>query len=118
MTGTKVEAIHHHGVAVGRDFVVGRVLERASSTPTPTACGSARSTSARTARPGDDRVRRAERRRRADGRRRAPGRGDAGRHASSKRAKLRGVVSEGMILAENELEIGARRRRASWCSTS
>ncbi len=34
-----------------------------------------------------------------------------------KRAKLRGVVSEGMILAENELELGAGRT-GSWCSTS
>ena len=35
-----------------------------------------------------------------------------------KQAKLRGVVSEGMILAENELEIGPGAARASWCSTS
>ena len=35
-----------------------------------------------------------------------------------KRAKLRGVVSEGMILAENELEIGIGRQRGSSCSTS
>ena len=36
MTGTKVEAIHHHGVPSAEGFVVGRVLERASATPTPT----------------------------------------------------------------------------------
>ncbi len=27
MTGTKVEAIHHHGVGAVENFVVGRVLE-------------------------------------------------------------------------------------------
>ena len=36
MTGTEVEAVHHHGVDALEHFVVGKVLEP-SSTPTPTA---------------------------------------------------------------------------------
>ena len=86
MTGTKVEAIHHHGVAVGASgFVVGRVLE-AEQHPDADRLQVCRvDLGADARRPGDDRLRRAERRRRADRRRRAPGRGDARRHASSRR---------------------------------
>ena len=104
MTGTKVEAVHHHGVDALEHFVVGKVLEHASSTRTPTASASAASTSA-TATRRADRLRRAERRRRPDRRGRPARRGDARRHEARK-AKLRGVESEGMILAEDELAIG------------
>ena len=36
MTGTEVERVQHHGVGALEDFVVGRVLDAPSSTPTPT----------------------------------------------------------------------------------
>ena len=55
---------------------------------------------------GHDRVRRAQRRRRADGRRRAPGRGDARRHEARQGEAARRRL-RGMILAEDELEIGS-----------
>ena len=82
MTGTKVEAIHHHGVPSTDGFVVGRVLERRAAPrrrPPEGLHGRPRRRSTATE-PGDDRLRRAERRRRADGRGRAPRRGDARRH--------------------------------------
>ena len=53
----------------------------------------------------DDRLRGAERRGWAAGGGRASGRGDA-RGEKLGRAKLRGVVSDGMILSESELELG------------
>jgi phenylalanyl-tRNA synthetase beta chain len=106
MTGTKVEAIHHHGVAATDGFLVGRVL---SAEPHPDAdrlkvctvdlgpevgepaqivCGAPNVAAGQTvavARPGAVMP---------DGTR-------------LKQAKLRGVVSEGMILSETELEIGS-----------
>jgi phenylalanyl-tRNA synthetase beta chain len=102
MTGTKVEAIHHHGVPAVEGFVVGRVL---SAEPHPDAdrlkvcsvdlgeerpanivCGAPNVAAEQTvavARPGAVMP---------DG-------------TKLKRAKLRGVVSEGMILSETELQI-------------
>jgi phenylalanyl-tRNA synthetase beta chain len=106
MTGTKVEAIHHHGVPSPDGFVVGRVL---SAEQHPDAdrlkvckvdigsedeqaativCGAPNVAAGQTvavARPGAVMP---------DG-------------TKLKQAKLRGVVSEGMILSESELEIGA-----------
>jgi phenylalanyl-tRNA synthetase beta chain len=103
MTGTKVEAIHHHGVPSVEHFVVGKVLsaeqhpdadrlkvcavELGEEQPATIVCGAPNVASGQTvavARPGAVMP---------DG-------------TKLKQAKLRGVVSEGMILAENELEIG------------
>jgi phenylalanyl-tRNA synthetase beta chain len=107
MTGTKVEAIHHHGVPSVEGFLVGRLLdvqphpdadrlrvckvdlgEAAPEGPATIVCGAPNVASGQTvavARPGAVMP---------DG-------------TKLKQAKLRGVVSEGMILAENELEIGS-----------
>jgi phenylalanyl-tRNA synthetase beta chain len=104
MTGTKVEAIHHHGVASSDGFVVGRVLsaeqhpdadrlkvcavdlgDGEESTAT-IVCGAPNVAAGQTvavARPGAVMP---------DG-------------TKLRQAKLRGVVSEGMILSESELEI-------------
>ncbi len=106
MTGTKVEAIHHHGVGAPERFVVGRVLacERHPNAdrlsvcevdlgdadpegPATIVCGAPNVAAGQTvavACPGA---------RMPDG-------------MEIKRAKLRGVVSEGMICAERELAIG------------
>jgi phenylalanyl-tRNA synthetase beta chain len=104
MTGTKVEAIHHHGVRAPERFVVGRVLacERhpdadrlsvcevdlghAADGPVTIVCGAPNVAAGQTvavACPGAVMP---------DG-------------MEIKRAKLRGVASEGMILAEQELAI-------------
>jgi phenylalanyl-tRNA synthetase beta chain len=106
MTGTKVEAIHHHGVADVEGFVVGRVLDArqhpdadrlkvcevdlgpaANDRPAKIVCGAPNVAAGQTvavARPGAVMP---------DG-------------TKLEAAKLRGVVSEGMILSENELELG------------
>jgi phenylalanyl-tRNA synthetase beta chain len=106
MTGTKVEAIHHHGVGAPERFVVGRVLacephpdaDRLSvcevdlgaaspDGPAKIVCGAPNVAAGQTvavACPGAVMP---------DG-------------TQIKRAKLRGVVSEGMICAERELAIG------------
>jgi phenylalanyl-tRNA synthetase beta chain len=106
MTGTKVEAIHHHGVRSPERFVVGRVLacerhpnadrlsvcevdlaDAAPEGPVTIVCGAPNVAAGQTvavACPGAVMP---------DG-------------MEIKRAKLRGVVSEGMICAEQELEIG------------
>jgi phenylalanyl-tRNA synthetase beta chain len=106
MTGTKVEAIHRHGVGALEQFVVGRVLEvsahpdadrlrvcevdlgeASENGPARIVCGASNVGAGQTvavARPGAVMP---------DG-------------TKLKKAKLRGVVSEGMILAESELEIG------------
>jgi phenylalanyl-tRNA synthetase beta chain len=106
MTGTKVESIQHHGVRSSEGFVVGRVLEvtphpdadrlrvcivdlgpEAPDGPATIVCGAPNVAAGQTvavARPGAVMP---------DG-------------TKLKRAKLRGIVSEGMILAENEIEIG------------
>jgi phenylalanyl-tRNA synthetase beta chain len=111
MTGTKVEAIHHQGVADVSGFVVGRVLDvqphpdadrlrvctvdlggfeggsGGDAGPATIVCGAPNVAAGQTvavATPGAVMP---------DG-------------TKLERAKLRGVVSEGMILAENELEIG------------
>ncbi len=103
MTGTKVEAVHHHGVAELEHFVVGRVLACAAhpdadrlsvcrvavgdGEPAEIVCGAPNVATGQTvavARPGAVMP---------DGTRLRP-------------ARLRGVVSEGMILAEDELAIG------------
>ena len=106
MTGTKVEAIHHHGVASTENFVVGRVLSaerhpdadrlsvctvelgsaREEDGPATIVCGAPNVAAGQTvavALPGAV----------------MPG------GMTIKRAKLRGVVSEGMICAASELEI-------------
>ena len=104
MTGTKVEAIHHHGVASTEGFVVGRVLsaerhpdadrlklctvDLGGEEPAQIVCGAPNVAAGQTvavACPGALMP---------DGRRLG-------------RAKLRGVVSEGMILSESELELGS-----------
>ncbi|HSZ04407.1 MAG TPA: phenylalanine--tRNA ligase subunit beta [Solirubrobacteraceae bacterium] len=110
MTGTKVEAIHHHGVPSIDGFVVGRVLsaERhpdadrlkvcsvdlgdgegdGDGSPATIVCGAPNVAAGQTvavARPGAVMP---------DG-------------TKLRQAKLRGVVSEGMILSESELQIGA-----------
>jgi phenylalanyl-tRNA synthetase beta chain len=106
MTGTKVESIHRHGVGSTDGFVVGRVLEVEAHPdadrlkvcevdlglpdgegPARIVCGALNVAAGQTvavARPGAVMP---------DG-------------TKLERAKLRGVLSEGMILAENELEIG------------
>ncbi len=107
MTGTKVEAIHHHGVRALENFLVGRVLESERHPdadrlsvclvdlgaarpegPASIVCGAANvaaGQSVAVARPGAVMP---------DG-------------SKLKKAKLRGVPSEGMILAEDELAIGS-----------
>ncbi len=107
MTGTKVEAIHHHGAPSAENFVLGRVLSaeqhpnadrlRVCSVelglpegPATIVCGAPNVAAGQTvavARPGAVMP---------DG-------------TKLGTAKLRGVVSEGMILAESELEIGPGR---------
>ena len=104
MTGTKVEAVLHHGVPAAANFVVGRVLsaERHPDAdrlkvctvdvgleggPASIVCGAPNVAAGQTvavARPGAVMP---------DG-------------TKLKQAKLRGVISEGMILSEGELEIG------------
>src|ERR1700684_2206914 len=109
MTGTKVEAIHHHGVGAVEKFVVGRVLEveqhpdadrlkvckvdlgddeGGGTTPLPATivCGAPNVAAGQTvavATPGAVMP---------DG-------------TKIKQAKLRGVISEGMICAETELDL-------------
>jgi phenylalanyl-tRNA synthetase beta chain len=104
MTGTKVEAVHRHGVGSTDGFVVGRVLDCeqhpdadrlkvctvdvGDEGPATIVCGAPNVAAGQTvavAKPGATMP---------DG-------------VELKRAKLRGVVSEGMILAASELEIGA-----------
>src|SRR4051812_14342538 len=103
MTGTKVEAVHHHGVDALEHFVVGRVLEAerhpdadrlsvcrvevGDGDVAQIVCGAPNVAGGQTvavARPGAV----------------MPGGTKLGA------AKLRGVRSEGMILAEDELAIG------------
>ena len=106
MTGTKVEAIHRHGVASTEGFVVGHVLTAEqhpdadrlkvctvelggeNGQPATIVCGAPNVAAGQTvavARPGAVMP---------DG-------------TKLGQAKLRGVVSEGMILSESELEIGS-----------
>jgi phenylalanyl-tRNA synthetase beta chain len=103
MTGTKVEAVEHHGVGALEHFVVGRVLERSQhpnadrlsvcvvdigdSEPSQIVCGAPNVVAGQTvavAKPGAVMP---------DG-------------IKLGKAKLRGIESGGMILAEDELAIG------------
>ncbi len=103
MTGTKVEAIHHHGVAGLENFVVARVLsaerhpeadrltvcsvDDGAGPPRQIVCGAPNVAAGQTvavARPGAVLP---------DG-------------AKLGKVKLRGIESDGMILAEDELAIG------------
>jgi phenylalanyl-tRNA synthetase beta chain len=106
MTGTKVEAVLHHGVGSSEHFLVGRVLEvephpnadrlsvckvdlgsAAANGPASIVCGAPNVAAGQTvavARPGAVMP---------DG-------------SKLQRVELRGVVSDGMILAEHELRIG------------
>ena len=103
MTGTKVEAIHHHGVAALDHFVVGRVLEAdphpnadrlrvclvdiGRGKPQQIVCGAPNVAAGQTvavAKPGAVLP---------DG-------------TTLGKAKLRGIESHGMILAEDEVAIG------------
>jgi len=109
MTGTKVEAIHHHGVGAVEKFVVGRVLEvvqhpdadrlkvckvdlgddeGGGTTPPPATivCGAPNVAVGQTVAV-------------------ATLGAVMGDGTKIKQAKLRGVVSEGMICAENELDL-------------
>jgi len=106
LTGTKVEAIHRHGVPAVEGFVVGHVLD---VQPHPDAdrlrvctvdLGAAEREGPATIVCGAPNV--------ATGQTVAVATPGAVMPDGTKleRAKLRGVVSEGMILAENELEIG------------
>jgi phenylalanyl-tRNA synthetase beta chain len=106
MTGTKVEAIHHHGVREPERFVIGRVL-RAQAHPDADrlrVCavdlGAARPEGPATIVCGAPNV--------AAGQLVAVARPGAVMPDGTRlgAAKLRGVVSEGMILAEDELAIG------------
>src|SRR5688500_10777162 len=103
MTGTKVEAVHRHGVGGLEHFAVGRVLsaERHPDADRLTVCrAGAGGGDVRRCAGGAPKV--------------AAGRIVAGAGAGAvmpdgtklKRAKLRGVESNGMILAEDELAIG------------
>ena len=102
MTGTKVEAIHHHGVPSAENFVVGHVLKAeqhpdadrlkvctvdlGEDQPATIVCGAPNVEAGMTvavARPGAVMP---------DG-------------TKLRRAKLRGVISEGMILAASELDL-------------
>src|SRR5579875_3382615 len=102
LTGTEVERVEHHGVTALENFVVGHVLERkkhpdadrlnvcmvdiGGSTPSQIVCGAPNVAAGQTvgvARPGAVMP---------DGTR-------------LKKAKLRGVESQGMILSERELQI-------------
>ncbi|MHB8241504.1 MAG: phenylalanine--tRNA ligase subunit beta, partial [Solirubrobacteraceae bacterium] len=105
MTGTKVEAIHHQGVDSTDGFVVGRVLDATQHPdadrlkvctvdlgdedgPATIVCGAPNVAAGQTvavARPGAVMP---------DG-------------TKLRKAKLRGVSSEGMILSETELEVGS-----------
>ena len=108
MTGTKVEAIHHHGVGSTEGFVVGRILtcERHPDADRLSVCtvelGSARAEGdgPATIVCGAPNV--------AAGQTVAVALPDAVMPGGMviKRARLRGVVSEGMICSESELEIG------------
>jgi phenylalanyl-tRNA synthetase beta chain len=110
MTGTKVEAIHHHGVPSTENFVVGRVLsaeqhpdadrlkvctvDLGEDQPATIVCGAPNVSGGQTvavARPGAVMP---------DG-------------TKLKKAKLRGVVSEGMILAASELELEPSGERSA-----
>jgi len=107
MTGTKVEAIHHHGVRELEHFVVGHVLaaERHPDADRLSVCevdlGAARPEGPATIVCGAANV--------AAGQDVAVARPGSVMPDGSKlkKAKLRGVPSEGMILAEDELAIGA-----------
>ncbi len=107
MTGTKVEALHHHGVGAPERFVVGRVLD---VQPHPQAdrlqvcevdLGAARPEGPATIVCGAPNV--------AAGQAVAVAMPGAQMPDGSKlkAAELRGVASEGMLLAEDELAIGA-----------
>jgi phenylalanyl-tRNA synthetase beta chain len=110
MTGTKVEAIHRHGVPSTESFVVGRVLaaephpdadrlrvctvELGAERPATIVCGAPNVAAGQTvavARPGA---------RMPDG-------------TKLGRAKLRGIVSEGMILAASELALEPAGERSA-----
>ena len=90
MTGTKVEAVHHHGVDALERFVDRpRARGRAAPRRRPPQRVPGRRGRRR---PAADRLRRAQRRRRADRRRRAARRGDARRHQARRgQAARRGV---------------------------
>src|SRR3954462_2931526 len=103
MTGTKVEAVHHHGVDALEHFVVGKVLEsgRHPDADRLSVCrvdvGDGHVAQIVCGAPNV-----------ANGQTVAVARAGAvmPRGVKLKKAKLRGVESEGMILAEDELAIG------------
>ena len=117
LSGTKVEAIHHHGVGAAEGFVVGKVLS-CGQHPDADRLNVSDGRRGRRRESAADRLRRAERRRRADRRGGAPGRDDARRHQAQE-----GQAARRRVAGDDPVRGRGRPRRAttragSWCSTT
>ena len=117
MTGTKVEAIHHHGVPATDGFVVGRVLSAEQHPDADRLKVCTVQLDGDGGEPRQHRLRSPQRRRRADGRGCPPGGGDARRHQAAP-----GQAPRRHLRRDDPVRERARDRRragrASWCSTS